>query len=264
MCSYNCVIFKTETALYYPIIFLELYSFYQDADHYWDFNLPNNIVDNVTSQQGSFSGDVIAKRSPTGIGLRVVQGAVINPLPEFGDVCPVNPSLCTQGLTVSVFIKIMESHPYDDDRGYKFLLGNIDKDPLNIKNYYGFAVGVKGSNLEITVNSQNYGCSSSRSTASIPRYLWSHLVFTWKNPDLPGGGLEIFVDSSKVRTAFSWINNCYRQIRDRTLLRHLKIGFNDDDLSVTAEFDHLAIWYQKLQANDSILTAPWVHVQGNV
>lgn len=262
------------------IFFSELYSFYEDADHYWDFNLPNNIVDNVTSQQGSFSGDVIAKRSPTGMGLRVEQGAVINPLPEFGNVCPVNPSLCTQGLTVSVFIKVItldsvQPHPYDDDRPYdvdrlydddrkyKFLFGNIDKDLRHIKDYYGFAVGVKGSSFEINVNSQNYACSSSR--ASITGYLWSHLVFTWKDPELPDGGLEIFVDSKKVSPALSWLyDDCSRHTRDRTLLRHLKIGFNDDDLSVTAEFDHLAIWHQKLQANDSILTAPWVHVRGNV
>ena len=91
--------------------FSEFYSFYEDADHYWDFNLPNNIVDNITSQQGSFSGDVIAKRSPTGNGLRVGLKAVINPLPEFGDECPVNPSLCTQGLTVSVLIFCILNHP---------------------------------------------------------------------------------------------------------------------------------------------------------
>ena len=267
--------------------FLELYSFYEDADHYWDFNLPNNIVDNVTSQQGSFSGDVIAKRSPTGIGLRVVQGAVINPLPDFGNVCPVNPSLCSQGLTVSVFIKVTTldsvqqphpydddrpydfghpydfDHPYDDDRKYKFLFGNMDKDFRHITNYYGFAVGVKGSSFEIIVNSQNYVCSSSR--ASITMYLWSHLAFTWKDPELPGGGLEIFVDSNKVSSALSRLNaDCSRHTGDRMLLPHLKIGFNDDDLSVTAEFDHLAIWYQKLQANNSILTAPWVQAIGNV
>ena len=241
-------------------MFSEFYSFYKDADHYWDFDLPNNIVDNITSQQGSFSGDVIAKRSPTGTGLRVVQGAVINPLHEFGDVCPVNPSLCTQGLAVSMFIKVMESvksDRHDDHREYKFLLGNIDKDFRHSEDYNGFAVGIKGDKFEIIVNSQNYVCSSSR--ASIRRYLWSHLAFTWKDLGLPGGGLEIFVDSRRVSGTS---NDCDHHTRSPMLLRQLKIGSNDDDLSITAELDHLAIWYQNFQDNYSILTAPWTHVIG--
>lgn len=264
LCSYDCVIFKGETVINCPFFFFpEFYSFYEDADHYWDFNLPNNIVDNITSQQGSFSGDVIAKRSPTGNGLRVGLKAVINPLPEFGDECPVNPSLCTQGLTVSVFIKVMESEEsdrHDHDREDKFLFGNINRDSHHIGDYNGFAVAVKGDRFLIIVNSQNHVCSSYR--ASIRRYLWSHLVFTWKDPGLPGGGLEIFVDSSRIFWKFN--NDCDRNTGNRTLLRHLKIGSQDDDHSITAELDHLAIWYQSFQANNSILTAPWVHVRGKV
>ena len=190
-------------------------------------------------------------------------GAVINLLPELGDVCPVNPSLCTQGLTVSVFIKVMESQKSDlrdHDREYKFLFGNIDRHFRDSEDYNGFAVGVKGDKFQITVNSQNHVCSSYR--ASIRRYLWSHLVFTWKDPELPGGGLEIFVDSSRI----SWNDNrdCDNNTRNRILRRHLKIGSRDDDHSITAEFDHLAIWYQKFQSYNSILTAPWVHVRGEV
>ena len=192
----------------------------------------------------------------------------MNPLPEFGDVCPVNPSLCTQGLTVSVFIKVMESKKSEEShspfshlgrRDYKFLFGNIDKHSLHIMNYNGFAVGVKGDTFQITVNSQKYICSSNQ--VGIRRYLWSHLVFTWKDPGLPGGGLEIFVDSSRV---FSKHNNCTLFTLNRAPLRHLKIGSHDNDLSITAELDHLAIWYQHFQAYNSILTAPWVHVRGKL
>ena len=187
-------------------------------------------------------------------------GAVINPLLKFGDECPVNPSLCTQGLTVSVFIKVMESvasDSHDRHRQYKFLFGNINRDFRDIKDYDGFAVGVKGDRFQITVNSQKHLCSSSR--AGIRRYLWSHLVFTWKDPDLPGGGLEIFVDSSRVSGMY---NDCDDNTRNRMLLQHLQIGSNDNDLWITAELDHLAIWYQNPQANNYIFTAPWVHVRG--
>ena len=211
----------------------------------------------------------MAKRSPTGTGLRVVLGAVINPLPEFEDECPVNPSLCTQGLTVSVFIKVMESkesqesHPphwHLGHRDYKFLFGNIDKHSLNIMNYNGFTVGVKGDTFQITVNSQKYICSSNQ--VGIRRYLWSHLVFTWKDPELPGGGLVIFVDSNRVLSKH--INCALFTLSRMPLRRHLKIGSNESDLSITAELDHLAIWYQHFQASNSILTAPWVHVRGKL
>ena len=245
--------------------FSEIYSFYEDADHYWDFTLPDNIVDNITSQQGSFSGDVIAKGSPTGTGLHVALGAVINPLPEFEDECPVNPSFCAQGLSVSVFIKVMESekshlpHHLRELGEYKFLFGNIDKLFLYLKQYSGFAVGVKGGRFLVTVNSREHLCSNNQVT--IRKYLWSHLVLTWKDPELPGGGLEIFVDSSRVSPT---LNNCVRYTSSRVLLKHLKIGSNEDDLSITAELDHLAIWYKNFQDNNSVLTAPWVHVRGKL
>ena len=189
-------------------------------------------------------------------------GAVINPLPEFGDECPVNPSLCTRGLTVSVFIKVMESEKpnrRNNDPEKTFLFGNIDRDFRHIGDYNGFAVGVKGEKFHVTVNSQNHTCSSYR--ANIRRYLWSHLVFTWKDPELPGGGLEILVDSSRI---WNHENDCDRNTRNRMLLGHLKIGSRDDDHSITAEFDHFAIWYQNFQFHNSILTAPWLHVRGEV
>lgn len=197
-------------------------------------------------------------------------GAVINPLPDFGDECPVNPSLCTQGLTVSVFIKVMESEKsglqdlklgeHDLVLGeYKFLLGNIEKHSLHPAQYNGFAVGVKDGRFLITVNSHQHVCSNNQVT--IRKYLWSHLVFTWKDPEFLGAhGLEIFVDSSRVSSK----PNCVRYTSNRMLLKRLKIGSNEGGLSITAELDHLAIWYKNFQANNSILTAPWVHVIGKI
>lgn len=170
----------------------------------------------------------------------------------------MNPSLCAQGLTVSVFIKV-GSDPQNED--YKFLLGNINTEFSKIEEHTGFAVGVKGDKFEIFVISHKHVCYSDR--VNVRKNLWSHLVFSWKDSQLQDGALEIFVDSSRVHpTSIDCDSN--RENRSRTLLPQIKIGSQRQQLSITAEFDHLAIWYNNFQFNVYVLAAPWIHVRGIV
>ena len=232
--------------------FAELYSFYKNADHYWDFTLPDNIVDNITSQHGSVSGTVIARISPTGTGLRVTKGAEITLKPEFGIECPVDPSRCTEGLTVSMFVKVINS-----TSDFKRMLGNSDmQDFQQITGHKGFVVGVNGSIFQIFVVSENYVCSSD--TMAVRRNLWSHLVFSWKDPGLQDGGLEIYRDGARVPNT-----DCNKKPdSNRTLSQNITLGSRIRKLAFTTEFDNLAIWYKSF--NQSRLQAPWTYIRGKL
>lgn len=243
LCSRRIAIFQREFKHLIRPLFAELYSFYEHADHYWGFDLPDNIVDNITSQQGSSSGDVVVTPSITGTGLRTQEFGQISLTPASGGKCPFEPSKCNKGLTVSVFIKV--AGPASQFQSRRFLLGNSLTDGKK-----GFLVEVFERNLQIYVRTNDYVCSSIGwpTRANV----WFHLGFSWQSPKLPGGGLMVFIDGNKVPPDYV---KCESLPKSRSTDTTIKLG------SAT-EFDHLAIWYQK-QGKVHVL-APWNYVKGKL
>lgn len=236
-----------EQPLFKPLFlnFAELYSFYEHANHYWDFNLPDNIVDNITSQRGKSKHDVEVTRSITGTGLRTQDSGQIILEPVLGAECPVEPSKCNNGLTVSVFLKVAGTLSQFEDGG--FLLGNAVTDQKN-----GFLVEVSDRELKIHVKTNDYVCSSIDKPAMAN--VWFHLGFSWKDPNVPGGGLTVYIDGKKVKADYV---KCERISRMRSTFTTIELGSHKNG-EPAVEFDNLAIWYQKLNS----VTAPSNYVKG--
>ena len=224
-----------------------LYSFYEHANHYWDFNDPDNIVDNITLKQGKSKRDVEVTRSLTGAGLRTEDSGQIILDPVTGAECPVEPSKCTNGFTLSVFLKVVGTVAEFEDR---FLLGNAVNEQKN-----GFLVGISERELKILVKSDDYVCSCSDLPAIAN--LWFHLGFSWKEPDgddSDDGRLTVHIDGRKIGSKYV---RCERKAGMRTTFTEIELGSHrDSDSSV--EFDNLAIWYQILNR----IAAPWYYVTG--
>ena len=215
-----------------------------DADHYWDLNNSVKIVDSVTSQQGSSSGDVVVTRSIAGTGLRTEGLGQISI--ELDD-CPVDPSRCNKGFAVSLCIKptgatvtFLES---------RFLLGNSITDGVN-----GFLVDIFDKTLNVYVRTNDYVCSMD--PQGVLANLWFHLGFSWKNPHRPGGGLKVYLDGKRIN---SHSVTCEKQPRVRSTRTKIYLGSNGND-EPGNEFDHLAIWYR----NSVDVTAPWKYLKGKM
>lgn len=196
----------------------------------------------------------------TGTGLRVSEGAKIALEPVFGvGECPVNPTQCTEGFTVSLFIKVIGTDFQVED--YKFLFGNINtSDFEQITGYKGFVVGVKDNHFQIFVISDNYVCKCSKLTAS--KNTWTYLVFSWKDPGSEGGSLEVYREGKRVRPSTSGF--CESDIENRLVSQNIDLGSQTLELSISAEFDNLAIWFKGYENNYNIFVAPWVNVRGKL
>ena len=254
----QCIPHGLSSTAAYLFYFAELYSIYKDADHYWDFDHPNNIVDNITSQQATVYGDVMAERSLTDTGLRLLEGTEIVLKPSFGDECPVDPTQCTQGLIVSVFVKIIGTG--EQYWGYKFLFGNINTpDFAQITGHKGFVVGVQKQLFQIFVVSDNYVCRCI-DCMDARRNLWTHLAFSWKNPSVENPGLKITIDGNE----WPWGVQCISDIGNRTLLQNISLGSRTEEALITADFDNLAVWYNNTDFLHSTLKAPWDYLTGKL
>lgn len=225
------------------LCFATLYSFYQHANHYWDFSLPDKIVDNITSKQGKFKRGVEVTRSLTGTGLRTEDSSQI--ILEPGAECPVEPSKCTNGLTVSVFLKVVGTFAQFED--HRFLLGNAVNEQKT-----GFFVGISERELKIFVKTDDYVCSCFDVPAMAN--VWFYLGFSWKDPDLPYGGLTVYIDRKKVGADYV---RCERSPGMRSTFTKIELGSHGES-NPAVEFDNLAIWYQKLNR----IAAPWYYVTG--
>lgn len=238
---------RKPTTSVQPLIlyFAVLYSFYEHANHYWDFNDPDNIVDNITSKQGKSKRDVEVTRSLTGTGLRTEDSSQIILEPVTGAECPVEPSKCTNGFTISVFLKVVGTVAQFEDS--RFLLGNAAHEQKN-----GFLVGISERELKIWVKTDDYVCSCSDLPAIAN--LWFYLGFSWKDPDLPDGGLTVYIDGRKVGSKYV---RCERRAGMRSSITEIELGSHRDS-DTAVEYDNLAIWYQILNR----IVAPWYYVTG--
>lgn len=218
---------------------------YEHANHYWDFNLPDKIVDNITSKQGKSEHDVEVTRSLTGTGLRTKDSGQIILEPVLGAECPVEPSKCTNGLTVSVFLKVVGTFGQFKDRSY--ILGNAVSEQNN-----GFVVEISERDLKVVVKTDDYVCRCFDHPAM--GNVWFHLGFSWKDPDLPDGGLTVYIDRKRIKTENV---KCDRRLGTRPTFTKIELG-SPLDGGLAVEFDNLAIWYTKLNR----ITAPWNYVTG--
>jgi len=202
-------------------------------------------VDKITSKQGKSKHDVELTRSLTGTGLRTEDSAQIILEPVHGAECPVEPSKCTNGLTVSVFLKVVGTFAQFKNR--RFLLGNALNEQKN-----GFFVEISDRELKVIVKTDDYVCS----TFDLPAIanVWFYLGFSWKDPDLPDGGLTVYIDRKKVRSDNV---RCERSPGMRFTFTKIELGSHGDG-EAAVEFDNLAIWYKKLNT----ITAPWNYVTG--
>ncbi len=189
-------------------------------------------------------------RSLTGTGLRTEGRGQISFAPVTSAKCPVEPSNCNKGLTVSVFIKAVGL--YLQFQSSRFLLGNSLTDGQN-----GFMVGVFDGKLQIYVRTKDYVCSSV--DQPVKANVWFHLGFSWKSPIQPDGGLTVFIDGTKVNPNYVNCENIPLQFRHTYTT--IKLGSFGHTAEPAAEFDHLAIWYQ---ARAWDILAPWNYVRGKL
>ena len=101
-------------------------------------------MDNITSKKGKSKLDVEVTRSLTGTGLRTEDSDQIILEPVIGAECPVELSKCTNGFTLSVFLKADGTLAQFEDS--RFLLGNAVNEQKN-----GFFVGISERELKILV-----------------------------------------------------------------------------------------------------------------
>ena len=228
------------------LYFAVLYSFYEHANHYWDFNDPDNILDNITLKKGKSEREVEVTRSLTGTGLRTEDSGQIILEPVIGAECPVEPSKCTNGFSLSVFLKADGTLAQFEDS--RFLLGNAVNEQKN-----GFFVGISERELKILVKTDDYVCSCFDLPAIAN--LWFFLGFSWKDPDSPDGGLTVYIDGRKVGSKFI---SCERSAGMRSTFTEIQLGSHWDSDPAAAEFDNLAVWYKKLDR----IRAPWDYVTG--
>ena len=202
-------------------------------------------MDNITSKQGRSEHDVEVTRSLTGTGLRTKDSGRIILEPVVKAECPVEPSKCTNGLTVSVFLKIVGTLAQFEDRTY--ILGNAVNEQKN-----GFVVGISERKLRIFVKTDDYVCSCFDRPATVN--VWFYLGFSWKDPDLPDGGLTVYIDGKKVGSDYV---RCERRPGMRSTSTSIELGSHRDS-GPAVEFDNLAIWYQKLKT----IATPWNYMTG--
>ena len=245
----NIFLFVTKIAI---VLFADLYSFYSSANNFWDFDRSEDIVDNITSRKSHIRSTVSTTRSPAGTGL-LVQGGLItlnkyNPAGEEDGNAPVgclDPATCTEGFTVSVFIKVIGTD--DELQNNIFLFGNrIDE------SYKGWSVGILDKKLQVFVATNEYVCSFTRS--EVMANVWFHLGFTWKDPKL-GGSLEVFVDSDRFHNHKDI--SCLLLASGERLLNPTVII---KSVSITLEYDNLAIW-QTIRPTSS-MKASWEYILG--
>ena len=203
-------------------------------------------MDNITSKQGKSKHDVEVTRSLTGTGLRTEDSSQIILEPVLGTGCPVEPSKCTNGLTVSVFLKVVGTFAQFKDR--RFLLGNAINEQKN-----GFLIEISERKLKILVKTDVFVCSC----LDVPAIanVWFYLGFGWKDPDQPDGGLTVYIDRRKLRSDFI---RCERNLGMRSTFTKIELGSHGDS-EPAVEFDNLAIWYEKRLDR---ITAPWYYVTG--
>lgn len=187
-----------------------------------------------------------------------MKGTEIVLKPSFGAECPVDPTQCTQGLTVSVFVRIIGTGQQYWD--YKFLFGNINTpDFAQITGHKGFVVGVKKHQFQIFVVSDNYVCKCVEGIDA-RRNLWTHLAFSWKNPGLQNSGLKITIDG----IASPYSVQCISDIGNRSLLQTISLGSRTQQALITVDFDNLAVWYNNVDFQHSTLKAPWKYLTGKL
>ena len=142
------------------VVSLDLYSFYDSANNYWDFDRSDNIVDNVTSRKSIAQGMVTTTRSPAGTGLFVKKGTKIclNKYNMAGiesddiSIACLDPTTCAEGFTISVLIKVTGTQ--EALKTNIFLFGNRISEE-----HKGWSVGVLDNKLQIVVATDEDVCS---------------------------------------------------------------------------------------------------------
>lgn len=234
----------------------DLYSFYDSANNYWDFDRSDNIVDNVTSRKSIPQGIVSTTRSPAGTGLFVKKGTEIylNKYNMAGiessdiSIACLDPTRCEEGFTISVLIKVTGTK--EALKKNIFLFGNRISEE-----HKGWSVGVLDNKLQIVVATNEDVCSLI--DVNIMANIWFQLAFSWKDPK-SNGQLKVFIDHK------SFYNSSDVQCKHLPLSRSLQqtISIGSTTGSTDAEYDNLAVWYKQLTAAD--ITAPWIHMKGAI
>lgn len=244
--------------LYYHLYFPEsYYSLFEDANHFWELDYPE-IVDNITAHPGNITSlvpdEVTNTRSPAGTGVLITGTGEINLNPGFAIECPVDPTQCAAGFSVSFFIKV--TGPDSKFVDYSFLFGNIVTQTVEqITGFKGFAVGMRGEYLEIVVVSDNYVCKGTLTWYK--RNVWSHMAFSWKDPASADGGLKVFNDASTSNLQGS----CDLEHGNRPPSRQtISLGSSTRLLLLSVELDILTIWNESLSSTK--LKAPWYIIKG--
>ena len=113
-------------------------------------------------------------------------------------------------------------------------------------------VEISERELKVVVKTEDYVCRCFHHPAMVN--VWFHLGFSWKDPDLPDGGLTVYIDRKRIKTENE---KCDRRSGRRPAFTKIELG-SPLDGGLAVEFDNLAIWYKKLNR----ITAPWNYVTG--
>ena len=238
---HSCIHSTYSTWPYFPTFFF-LETLYKDANHYWSMDeiikpstqqsIGNlyHIQDAKSGRKGMIHGHMSHVSGQVEKGLELNGNGFIN-LGNFFNTCLGKPSICSNGMTVSLWLK----YKHSDERQY--LLGTSGSDIRQP----GFVIY-----QDMYINGSNYIAVSVRTGqevwtthVTIPWDTWTHVLFRWS----PRDGLTIHTNG----TLASRLKKSSETASMQNLTTSFTLGKANNEQNLSrATYDELAVWYMVL------------------
>ena len=229
----------------------DINSLYSDADHYWDFEQTpeSHIIDKRTKHPITLHGSPEILDSPTGKGI-YLQGtrknSSIDLLRVSGSSCLFDPSICTAGLSITMFLKFR--------RGGERSINSTQM-------FFGNSVGTEfrqGVSIFYDEDSGFFNATVFGSTNFCFRWFklvvnsWTYIHLRWKNSADNEGMLNVTVEGNVDPSGYITCGSITSPLPTE---RDYSLG---NAAFPVAYFDNVAIWYRDEPTN----TAPWSYITG--
>ena len=229
----------------------DISSLYDDADHYWDFEQSpvSQIIDKRTGKTVTVHGSPVTLDSPTGKGIHL-QGTSENSSVDLLQVsdssCLFDPSTCTTGLSVAMFVKFRR---------------RWGRSINNTQMFFGNSAGVEFRQGVTIFYDEDRGVLNATvfgSTNYCFRWLhlvvnsWTHIHLKWNSSGESEEMLNVYVEGNGHSSGDVTCGNITTPLPTE---RNYSLGHVAFPM---AYFDNLAIWYQ----DKPPFNAPWNYITG--
>ncbi|XP_038070163.1 uncharacterized protein LOC119739340 [Patiria miniata] len=218
---------------------------------WWTFNELNTTGDDKYANQDvngtAFNADPgVAVQNDYGISNYSIQTRLngTEDCLNFGDFsghCVSEPSLCTDGLTVSVWIRLTEDEV--TEAGPVYILSSGPPDSI------GFSIYRDTRKIGFVLNDGTTEWSA-EITDGVPANLWKNLAFAWSSTT----GMSVFIDAVRQVDVTTGSNNPLAAV-----VNYLTLGCRHNGAENTGHssgvFDEMAFWMDRF--NDSY-QLPWL------